>query len=289
MTATTLALAAVRHARAVPRSVVALRVLAVVVLALVAAGGTFRLLGGQWYVVETPSMGTTAPVGSLVFDVPVRAAVAVGDIVSFHPPTAPKELYTHRIVAIAPAGAITTRGDINGAPDGWQLRTSDIVGRVTVILPGIGWGLRALPIIVPGALLAWFIGGLLRSAAARRATRLLGGSLAVGLAAAWLHPFTGMVLLSTGVTDRIATATVVATGLLPIRVSGGGRSVDLTPGQVGRLHIPVDTASAGHFALQSALHLPVVGWAGVALACAAPLLLACAVLIRPPKADREAA
>src|SRR4051812_5422095 len=68
----------------------------------------FQLSGGRWFIIETPSMGTVAPVGTFVLTEPATMGeLAVGDIISFHPPTAPGEVYTHRVVALDAAGATT--------------------------------------------------------------------------------------------------------------------------------------------------------------------------------------
>jgi len=66
--------------------------------------------------VTTPSMGPAAPVGTLILTRPVRIGdTRVGDIIAFHPPTEPRETFTHRVVTVDPDGGLRTRGDINGA------------------------------------------------------------------------------------------------------------------------------------------------------------------------------
>ncbi len=49
--------------------------------------------GGRWLIVETPSMGRSAPVGTLLWVEPVHD-LHVGDVISFHPPGEPKITYT---------------------------------------------------------------------------------------------------------------------------------------------------------------------------------------------------
>ncbi|MBE7163661.1 MAG: S26 family signal peptidase, partial [Williamsia herbipolensis] len=119
------------------------------VLAAVAYVGMFVAHGGRWFVVETPSMGTEAPVGTLLWVEPVKPAdLHVGDFVTFRRPDS-AETYSHRIREIHADGTISTKGAIT-APDPWTLKASDVVGRVEKRWWGIGWLVDALPILVIG-------------------------------------------------------------------------------------------------------------------------------------------
>jgi signal peptidase I len=246
----------------------------------IATALAFRLLGGSWFIVQTPSMGETAPVGSLVLAQPVGAGdLHVGDIVSFTPPTVPGQVYTHRIVGIA-NGAITTRGDANAGPDGWRLAPRDVVGRVGAVLPGVGWAVRALPLLAAGCALVELATRLLRSRSLRAGIRLAGFPLVVAGVTTWLHPFVGTALLTAASSAGGTDAVVVSTGLLPIRVQAhGGGFVDLTAGRVGRLHIDA-ASSGGHYLITSAAHLPVWGWAVLVAACSAPLVCGVVLALR---------
>jgi signal peptidase I len=241
--------------------------------AIVLAAAIFYLAGGRWFIVETPSMGTVAPVGTLVLDTPVRAAqLHVGDIITFHPPTAPGETYTHRIVAIAASGAISTRGDINGATDPGTLTQANLIGKTQVVIPLLGWLIRALPILVLGGLLVVFLVRFVGSRTTRAAYRISGFALVAAIAAFILRPFTNVIVLGTNATHAGATAMVVSTGILPIRVQAvGGGHVDLVDGQVGTLSVP-QLASSAHYAFSSGLNLSFWGWIIAGLVCAAPLL-----------------
>lgn len=122
-----------------PRRRLGPRVLAGVLGLLVLAGLAAAVLwhtalGGRWQVVATPSMGTAAPVGTLVLTVPADR-VAVGDIVTYHPPVAnhPNSV-THRVISVEPDGGFRTRGDINGAVDPWTVRPSNLVGVASYVL-----------------------------------------------------------------------------------------------------------------------------------------------------------
>ena len=251
---------------------VAIGVAAVALLALLVAAFVFLSQGGRWFIVATPSMGTTAPVGTLVLTTPTTVgALHGGDIISFHPPTAPGETYTHRILNISPEGDITTKGDINGAVDPWTLHHADLIGRATTVLPTVGWLARGLPILVIGMVLVVLLTRLLHSVQWRAALRIVGASLVVSLAAFILRPFTGVEILQTYVTGGKAAATVVSTGLLPIRVTAEhGSHVDLLTGQVGQLSIP-SYLEDNYYRINSALHLDMVGWSAFLLVCCIPL------------------
>lgn len=248
-----------------------------VLIGLVVAGTIAVLVllgqGGRWFVVATPSMGTSAPVGALVITWPTPVdALHTGDIVSFHPPTSPTQTYTHRIIGITPLGAVTTRGDINGAADPWQLRGSDLVGRAVAVLPGVGWIARGLPLLLVGVVLVLALTGAVRSPTLRAELRIVGATLAFSVTAFVLRPFTGLQVLQTSVSDGLVHATVVSTGLLPIRVAAErGAAVDLRAGEVGQLTFPA-ALDGGRFSVSSALHLGLVGWIVFAVVCCLPLI-----------------
>ncbi|RFA13147.1 hypothetical protein B7R22_14205 [Subtercola boreus] len=87
-----------------------------------------------------------------------------------------------------------------------------------------------------------------------------------------LRPLIGLVVLSTTADTTGADATVVSTGILPIRVAAvGGNHADLISGQAGTLTVPtlVDTSQ---YHLSSALNLSVIGWVILIAVCAIPLL-----------------
>ncbi|RFA23338.1 hypothetical protein B7R23_00025 [Subtercola boreus] len=208
----------------------------------------------------------------MILTTPTYDSNEVGDVITFHPPTTPDEVYTHRIISIDADGAISTRGDINGATDPWQLRSSDIIGHASFILPTAGWVVKAIPIVAVGSLLVWALSSMFRSPTTRSALRVAGTSLVVAVAAYILRPLIGIVVLSTTADTTGATATVVSTGILPIRVqAAGGNTADLVTGQVGTLTVPslLDTSQ---YHLASALNLSLLGWVILLAVCAIPLL-----------------
>ncbi|KQO65047.1 S26 family signal peptidase [Curtobacterium sp. Leaf261] len=251
-------------------------VLAVLLAALAGAASS----GARWFDVQTPSMGTAAPVGSLVVTRPVAIErLRVGDVVSFTPPTERGETYTHRVVEHPTPDTVRTRGDINGAEDPWTLHQSDVVGRAALIMPGVGWVFRALPLLVIGALAVWAGSSLLRRPDHRSAARVLGVSLVVAVTGAVIRPFVAATLVETTTNTDRPVAVVVSTGLLPTTVSvEGGPSVHLHAGEVGRLPLAPSGGSAHH--LMVGIDLDPIGWA-VCLAVAALPLLWCLVVGLP--------
>jgi signal peptidase I len=244
--------------------------LAIAISALVVAAISFYAQGGRWFVVETPSMGIAAPVGTLVLTMPPQpSALRVGDVVTFHPPTSPGETYTHRISRILPNGALSTKGDVNGAVDPWQLGASDLVGSPIAVLPGLGWLIRGLPFLLGGALLLHFLSSRFTSGASRHLVRLLGFSIIVSSILA------GFVVMATSSVAGGVRASIVSTGLLPIRLSApGAAGIDLVDGQMGRIYAPTLGDNAGHYSVSSALNLPLWGWIIFGIVCALPLIWA---------------
>lgn len=260
-----------------PRRPSALRTAAIwtasaVLVGLVALALLFHSSGGRWFIVQTPSMGTFAPVGTLVLTTPTAIEdVRVGDVVSFHPSTTPDETYTHRVVDLAADGTLVTQGDINGAVDPWATGPDQLIGVVTTSLPGLGWLAKGLPLLLAGAVLVQLLTRLLPSPTHRAAMRMLGLSLVASITVFLLRPFVGLVVLEATVENGYTDATLVSTGLLPIRVSAEGAApLDLVSGEVGRLRVPANEQD--WYSVSSALHLPFWGWVVFALLCALPLI-----------------
>lgn len=253
---------------------VSVRVGVVLLLVVLGVGAlTIAALSGvRVFDVRTPSMGTAAPVGSLVVTRPATAGdLAVGEVITFRP-GAGGDRYTHRIDASGPSG-IRTKGDVNGSPDAWLLDPSDTVGRVVAVLPVVGWAGRALPWIVAAVALVWFATGFLAPGDLRSALRLFGAALSVAVVGAVLRPFVALQLLGTSADAGDGVARVVSTGVLPIRatVTDGG-SAHLLSGGTAELAVPGDTDGVFHVA--SRLDLSPAGWAVLGLVCAVPVVVA---------------
>lgn len=270
---------AVSRRRRAPGRAVSGRVLVTVaaVLLVLLAVGAAMAAGLRTFDVRTPSMGRTAPVGSLVVTVPLgQHRLVVGDVVTFVPPAAARGAttarlpYTHRVAAIAD-GAITTKGDANGAADAWTVTRGDVVGRVVAVLPGAGWVLRMLPWGVGGVGVVWLLAGFLTDRALRTAARLVGVSAVLAVVAAVFRPFVALVVTGVDAGAR-PVATVVSTGLLPVRAVGAaGASDRLVSGAAGQ--VPLPPGSDGAVAIAARLDLTPAGWAVLAVLCAVPLVV----------------
>jgi signal peptidase I len=249
----------------------AIHVVLAALLVVVSGGGVASMvLGWSIRIVESPSMGEAAPVGTLVIDRRTDPAALVdGDVITYRPPGG-GTTYTHRIIEVSPEG-FRTRGDINGASDAWLVTPSMVVGKAEILLPGIGWILRLAPWLAIGVVLVWFATWPLGSAPLRSGLRLTGTSAVVTGTLLVLRPIAGFTMLTTAPTAHGLLATVVSTGMLPVRVAvAGGRNAVLAPGEVGRLLMPA--SPSGHVSLTSALSLGAGGWLAAGLLCALPLI-----------------
>nr|WP_232530918.1 signal peptidase I [Microlunatus antarcticus] len=258
------------------------------VAVLLLAGLLWRLDGGSWAVIETGSMGSAAPVGTLILTRrEPTSAIVVGDVVSYHPRTNPKEIITHRVVEKLSDGTLRVRGDINGAADPYPVRDIDLVGTVEVTLIGLGWVVKALPmLVVAGAVLLVASQRYIR-AGWRSSVRVLGTCLLLCLAVLILRPFVHPVLISVRTPPGgQAEADVVSGGLLPTRVEGmPGHHVDLLTGQVGSVAVAAPEPGAP-FHIVGHPHLDLPWMIVVSLVCSLPLLWCLVVGLSP---DEDAA
>lgn len=173
-------------------------------------------LGFHFYVVETPSMATTAPVGTLVV-VHSKDSYAIGDVISYQAKT---RVYTHRIVDQTAQGWIT-KGDLNGAADPLPVTTDQIIGTVDFYGKYVGFFVKGLPWVLLGWTIIYVLTMHRRIPASWRwQIRLIGWSLVVSLVALWLRPWvnlvmTGYVPAAVGVDMHL-----VNTGIFPVDVLG---------------------------------------------------------------------
>lgn len=256
-----------------------------VVLGLSAAGA-WRATGGRWAVVETGSMGTAVPVGSLVVTRPVPLdRVEVGDIVTYRPPNL-RSLYTHRVVAVDDDGRLRVQGDANGSPDPFPVSQDMLVGQVVGHWRGLGWLLRALPTVLLGLVVLLGITHLYVPLRWRSSVRVVGTCLVLGLTSLLLRPFVHPVLVATtvGTDGTTVRATVTSTGMLPTRVTGApGQHVDLLSGQVGSVVVRAPGHGGEPMMIDGTAHL--TGWwlVGVGLVCLLPLLWVLVVGLAPDR------
>jgi signal peptidase I len=209
--------------RAEGRRAIVLAVAIALLAATVAAA--FAVTGIRLFSVETPSMGQAAPVGTLVVTAPA-GSYAVGDVITF---TMADRTVTHRIVEVGPDG-YTTRGDLNGAPDGWTVVPAQVIGRAITLLPGVGFLLTAAPWLLLGAVLTEAVTWVRRADLGWTwSVRLTGWASTITLVTLWLRPWFDVRLLNFRGNDDGTGALmhVVNTGILPV-VAGSAR---MTSGQ----------------------------------------------------------
>ncbi|MDP9026228.1 MAG: signal peptidase I [Actinomycetota bacterium] len=244
--------------------------LAVVMLTSLLALIALTLTGWRAFVIESPSMGRAAPVGTLVIDRPVHGdVIRVGDVVTYRPPGFAAETYTHRVISSSALG-IRTKGDLNGSADPWLTPVRNVVGKAVGIVPGAGWLLRMAPWAGHGIGAVWVLTRFIRSSTWRSGARLVGLSIVVGGIVAVMHPLANSVVISSLPVGGHVEADVVSTGVLPIRIRlTEGAVVDLASGEMRRLSIPA--SGAGRFMFTTVLHLDPVGWVLLALVWMLPL------------------
>lgn len=233
----------------------------------------WRVHGGRWVRVETASMGTTAPVGSLLWVAPVRFEdLHRGDLINFTPPGVHGTTYTHLIRAVNPDGTLSTQGKIT-APDPWRLSRSDVVGKVVLRWKGVGWLVLAAPILLFGGLLVGTVATKLRDRDLRLPVAVVGGSLVVVVALVIYRPLTQADQLSFVPTGHGVRATYVSTGLLPVRIrASGGTQVVLRDGEVGsvRSTTPSHQGNRSRYAVAVAPALPRTLWILLIALCFLP-------------------
>lgn len=258
---------------------------ALAVAGLLAFAVVWRIEGGRWERVDTPSMGTVAPVGTLLWVEPVAFdQLRVGDFITFHPPGRAGETYSHRVYRIDPDHTIETKGVIP-SPDPWRLSAGDVVGRVAMRWWGMGWLVRAAPVLIVGGLIAGAVLSWLRwsgRARWRLPAAIVLGSLVLTVAITWYRPFVNAQQISFAARPGGgADATYVGTGLLPIRLQAHeGPYVDLRAGQVGTVHVSqADPQHKLRVTLGPAV--PFWFWVALVLACFLPALWSLVVGLRP--------
>lgn len=242
----------------------------VAALGFLAFCAAWRIGGGTWERVETPSMGTVAPVGTLLWVQPVDfGTLRPGNFISFRPPGSSGPTYSHRVLSIEPDGRIRTKGVLS-APDPWHLGPGDVVGSVRMRWRGVGWAVAAAPVLLAGGFLALLVVRLARPTW-KAPGLLVAVALTLSAAIAWYRPLVNAEQLAFAPSPGGgADATYVGTGLLPIRLSAAdGDTVLMHAGEVGTVH--VSTADrAGELRVMLAPDVPLSWWIALVAACLAP-------------------
>lgn len=241
-------------------------------LLVVLAAGLWLLNGGRWLVVDTPSMGTRAPVGSLIQVSPAGVDdVRLGDLVTVRPPGS-ASTWTHEVVEVNPDGSLRTAGRLTG-PDPWQVDDGMLVGRVTMVVPGVGWLAKASPLLLGFGLMVWM--GLRHvPLRLRLPLGLLGSAAGMSVALFVYHPLQGADELTFHTESDGARGEWVNTGLLPLRVTTlpGGESQVVRTGEVARLTFS-ETDGAGRFVVRMEPQVPWAVRAGIVVVWFVPAVI----------------
>jgi signal peptidase I len=234
------------------------------------------LLGGgyRFFVVKTPSMATTAPVGTLVAVHP-EASYAIGDIISFE---RSDRSYTHRIVAQTAQGWVT-KGDLNGSPDPLPVTSSQILGKVVFIGKYLGFLVDALPWILVGCAFVYAVTLLPRVRPSWRwQIRLVGWSLVTSIVALWQHPWVNMVMLGYVPDDNVGVDMhLVNSGIFPVRVLG----TVLQSGQDAVVNQTIADAG-GHYTVTPQLALNLAWFLALLFICLAPTIVSLLIPVEDP-------
>ena len=128
------------------------------------SGEAPKFLGYQTYIVLSGSMNPEFNTGAMVFVKPTdSSALQAGDIITFRGDSGDSGdlTTTHRIIEVLLDGSFVTKGDANSVNDPNPISGEQVVGRVTLAVPYIGYvmdfartknGLFVL-VIIPGALI----------------------------------------------------------------------------------------------------------------------------------------
>lgn len=127
---------------------IALTLLAVFALALTAVVAVPGIVGADGsYVVLSDSMAPAFSTGDVVIVRSVPAEqISVGDVITYHSPAAGSaDRISHRVVGVDRGSEETTfrtRGDMNDQRDAYPVAESNVIGRVWVAVPVVGYALR---------------------------------------------------------------------------------------------------------------------------------------------------
>ncbi|WP_314060198.1 signal peptidase I [uncultured Vagococcus sp.] len=129
-----------------------------------------RAQGRAVFIILSGSMEPTYPVGGLVLTKPMKfEKLTAGDPITFRRHGKENKVVTHRIIEINQReGFARTQGDANKEPDGQVVLAKDVIGKVTLGLPYIGYGLAFLQGRFSQWLLLMLAIGLLISYVSRR-------------------------------------------------------------------------------------------------------------------------
>lgn len=245
-------------------------------LALVGSALLLFQKGYRPFFVSTPSMGMTAPVGTLIITQP-QTDYKSGDIIAFN---YQGRVYTHRITQVEPNG-FRTKGDLNHDQDAWVVAQSDVIGKQVFVGRHVGWIWRALPWFVIGMIIVWLISLLPKlNSLWRWPIRLIGLSIVITLITIWLRPWISFGVLGvTSRSDQAVDIRIVNTGVFALRA----QDVRLVSGQDGVIKV-TKIDSKGRFVLVPRPSLDFWEKVFAIVFCLSPLIIS--LLIKNPYANR---
>lgn len=237
------------------------------------------LSGFRFFTITTPSMGETAPVGTLIITQP-QQSYTQNDIISFY---RGGSVYTHRLTKVQDDHTYTTKGDLNATEDALPVAKRDVIGKAVVIAPIWGWVWRAAPILLIGWIVVYLISCIRRLRERWRwPIRIVGGTLVVILATLILNPWLRADMLSIAThQEKEVKLHIVNTGIFPIRDDNGNR---IHTGQTTIVRA-TETDAQGRYVY---VPRPSLGPTGVFFAllwCLLPLFVALLVKLPPPEEE----
>ena len=238
-----------------------------------------HLAGFRFFTIATPSMGETAPVGTLIVTQP-QQSYNKDDIITFY---RSGSVYTHRLTKINDDHSYTTKGDLNAVEDSLSVANRDVIGKAVVIAPVWGWVWRAAPILLIGWIIVYLLSCIKRLRERWRwPVRIIGGTLVVILATLILNPWLRADMLSIATHQKNDVRLhIVNTGIFPIRDDDGNR---VHTGQTAIVRA-TETDAQGHYIY---VPRPSLGPTGVVFAllwCLLPLFIALLVKLPPPEEE----
>lgn len=236
-----------------------------------------HLAGFRFLTVTTPSMGETAPVGTLIITQP-QQSYSKNDIISFY---RSGSIYTHRLTKVNDDHSYTTKGDLNAVEDSLSVANRDVIGKAVVVAPIWGWVWRAAPILLIGWIIVYLLSCIKRLHERWRwPIRIIGGTLVVIIATLILNPWLHADLLSVATHQKNDVRLhIVNTGIFPIRDDNGER---VYTGQTAIVRA-TEADSHGRYVYVPRPSLGVAGVMFALLWCLLPLFIALLVKLPPPK------
>lgn len=172
------------------------------------------VMGLRLFVIATPSMATTAPVGTFVVT-QSGAPVNVGDIIAY---AGQSKDYVHRVINITSEGNYITKGDLNGAQDAAPVSPDDVIGTAVLVAPYWGWLFKALPWLAIGGFLVYSLSTLRKYYDKYRwHIRIVGTGLVISIASWIVSPWLHADMLSYMPESKdLAKLHLVNTGVFPL-------------------------------------------------------------------------